>query len=216
MAPEVSEKVAAFFGAYPKRRFSKGHILVQAGENPPGVFYLTHGMVRQYDIDHRGEEVVVNIFKSPSFFPMSYAINKTPNEYFYEAAQDVTVQMAPHEAVVQYLREHADVTFDLLARVYAGTDGLLRRLAHVMGGSARSRLVYELLVACRRFGVQRPHGACFIAVSEVELATRTGLTRETVNRTLHDLKAEGGILMTRGGLVITDVAKLETELGNDL
>lgn len=68
MPTEIAQKIEAFFELYPKQQFPKGHVLVHAGENPPGVFYLTKGSVREYDIANNGEEVVVNVFKPRVFF----------------------------------------------------------------------------------------------------------------------------------------------------
>jgi len=53
-------------------------------------------------------------------------------------------------------------------RVYSGTDGLIGRLAHLMAGTARSRVLYELLIECRRFGQPRGMGAA-VALSESDL-----------------------------------------------
>ena len=139
---ELNKKIDTFFGRYPKLEFSKGHVLIHAGENPPAVFYLLKGTVREYDIANNGEEVVVNVFKPRAFFPMSYVVNRTPNEYFFEAADNITVRQTPLNESLDFLKDNPDVLFDLLCRVYSGTDGILRRLAHLMGGSAQKSLSF--------------------------------------------------------------------------
>ncbi len=88
MTSAVSSKIDQFFRTYPQRSYPKGQILVFAGEEPEHVFYITKGRVRQYDVSYRGEEVIVNVFKPPAFFPMSWAINKTPNKYFFKTETD--------------------------------------------------------------------------------------------------------------------------------
>lgn len=157
--PDVDAKVRAFFQGFPARKFDKDHILVHAGDDPPGVFYLEEGNVREYDISNQGDEIVVNVFKPPAFFPMSWAINRTPNQYFYTAESKIVVRRAPADEVVGFLKSNPDVTFDLLSRVYRGTDGLLRRMAHLMGSDARTRLLFELLIEGRRFGQPAGGGA---------------------------------------------------------
>ena len=42
--------------------------------------------------------------------------------------------------------------YDGLSRLYTGMEGLLGRIVQLMSGGARSRLLYELAVKCRRFG----------------------------------------------------------------
>jgi CRP-like cAMP-binding protein len=188
VSEDIKNKVETFFSAYPSQQAAKGRVMVQAGDDPPGVIFLTKGHVHQYDIASNGEQIVVNVFKPPAFFPMSWAINKTPNQYFFEATSDIEYHLTPAEDAVQFLRDNHDVAFDLLARVYSGTDGLLRRMAHLMGGSARTRLLFELRLQALRFGQPTKDGAVILTMNERDLAMRAGLTRETVSRELSTLR----------------------------
>lgn len=209
----VASKIKDFFGRYRLRRFKKGQILIYAGDEPPGIFHLVDGEVRQYDIAHNGDEVVVNVFKPPAFFPMSWAINKTPNEYFFETSTEVALRMAPAEEVVAFLKANPDVTYNLLSRLYRGTDGLLRRITYLMKGNARTRTALELIIACKRFGTQQKDG-CEITIPESELAARAGLTRETVSRELHKLHEEGLITIGHRSIIVKDLDLLEKELNS--
>jgi len=216
MDKSVLAKVEAFFAQYPTKHFEKGHIVIHAHEEPAGVFYLVRGQVRQYDITVRGSEVVVNVFKPPAFFPMMWAVSRTPNRYFFEAITSVTVRLAPADAVVAFVQANNDVLFDLLSRVYSGVEGMQRRMAHLMGGTARTRVLFELLTECKRFGRLQPDGSWAIALHEEELARRAGLTRETVNRMLVDLKKQQLITIARKQIVVRNSTELEKELGEDL
>lgn len=213
---EIEQKVRQFFLKYPEKRFAKKEIVVHAGEEPRGVFYMVSGRVNQYDITLAGVETVVNTYKTPAFFPMSWAINRTPNDYFFEAATDVVVRVAPAGEVVAFVKSEPEVLLDLLSRVYRGTDGLLRRLAHLMGGDARSRLLFEIVVTAHRFGNPAANGSIRLPFKEGDLAKHTGLARETVSRTIQDLKAEGLVAIDKEGLVVRNVRDLQAELGAGL
>ncbi len=212
----VQQKTAAFFSKYPLCSFSKRQIIVRAEEMPNAVFYLVDGLVSQYDITTGGNEVVVNIFKPGAFFPMSSAINNSPNHYFFEASSAVSLHQAPAADAVQFLQDNPDVLFDLLSRVYRGMDGVLRRMAHLMGGDAKSRLIFELLNASYRFGEPRKDGARCITLKEGDLAKHSGLARETVSRQLQELKAAGLVDVTHEGIIVKNIADLEAVLGNAL
>lgn len=155
-------KVSIFFNNYPLRTFEKRQILIRPETPLPGVFYLVEGRVSQYDIASSGSEVVVNIFKPGAFFPMSTALNNTPNYYFFETSTEVKVRVAPAEAAVHFLQDNPDITLDLLKRVYKGTDGVLRRMAHLMGGDAKHRLLFEILNTAYRFGELQKDGSIHI------------------------------------------------------
>lgn len=215
MSKDVKQIVGHFFENYPLRRFDKGEVLIRPEERLENIFYLIEGSVIQYDISSAGNEVVVNAFKPGAFFPMSLAINRTPNYYYYEASTSVTVRMAPVERIVEFIKEQPEVMFDLLSRVYSGTDGLQRRMAHLMGGNARSRLIFELMNAAYRFGEHTSEGT-LVPLTENDLARRSGLSRETISRAMNKLKAEGYVAVQPSGVIIFDITNLEDLLGSSL
>lgn len=211
----IQQKTADFFKPYPARKYQRGEILIRGGSAPKGVFYITKGVVREYDISPSGDEIVVNVFKAPAFMPMSWAINQTPNRYYFEAFTEVEAQMAPAVEVVEWLRGNGDVAFDLLSRVFRGADGILERMVHLMENNARRRLFFELLISAARFGTINEKGECFIAMHESELAARVGLARETVSRELRAYKQKGLILVGQSGMTVTDLHALRTMLEAD-
>ncbi len=211
----VAHKIETFFAEYPQRHYRKGQILIHAHDDPTHIFHLLEGKVKQYDISYRGDEVVLNEFKPPAFFPMSHAINRTPNVYFFEAETDVELQLAPIDETIAFLKTNPDVLYDLLSRVYKGTDGLLGRLAHLMAGSARSRVLYELLIECRRFGEPRDKGMV-VSLTESDLGARAGLARETVSREIAKLKDKGLISVIKNEIWVNDVERLAASISNEL
>lgn len=213
MDPLIAKKIDEFFGKYKILSYKKGEILVRADENPSGVFYLKMGRVKKYAISKKGDELIVNIFKPVSFFPMSHAINHLPNNYFYEAMEDLVLIKAPSEEVVKFLKNNPEVTYDLLSRVYRGTEGLLTRMTYLMAGNAYSRLIAELIIVAKRFG-QTNKKEVVVTTSEKDLATQIGMTRETVSREMKILKDKKLVSFAKGKLVVKNIDLLEEELNN--
>jgi CRP-like cAMP-binding protein len=215
MEPVVTEKVESFFSRFALKRFEKGQILIHSGDQPNSIFYLVSGKVKQYDLTDRGDEMVLNVYKPPAFFPMSHAVNDVPNDYFFEADSDVEIRKAPIAEALRFIKENPDVLYDLMSRVYRGTDALLRRVAHLMTSTARSRLLYELMIESRRFG--KPDGGQLaLTVNETDLGARAGLSRETVSREIQKLKADGLIKVSNKQILVPNLERLETTLGQDL
>jgi len=215
MDANVRGQIENFFGGFPLRRAAKGQILIQAHEDPQVIYHLVEGRVKQYDVSYRGDEVVLNTFKPPAFFPMSFAINKTPNLYTFQAETAFEYHVAPIPATLQFLKDHPDIVFNLLARVYSGTDGLLGRLAHLMAGSARSRVLFELLIECRRFGAKRGRGVV-IALNESDIAAHAGLARETVSRELSLLKEANVVSIIQREIFVNDLNQLSQLVSREL
>lgn len=215
MNHDTTDSVAAFFLQYPLKSYHKGQILIYAGDDPAGVFYIESGKVRKYDIDPTGIEVVLNVFQPKVFFPISWAINKTPNKYFFEAATPIEVRRAPVEDFVAYLKAHPQVTYELLQEAYSGGEKAQRRVVLLMSGSTRSRIVFELLIEGRRSGEMRDDGSCVVTVGVADLAQRAGLSRVTVSRELARLVETEKVLSRLGrSFVIHDYNALEALLSD--
>jgi CRP-like cAMP-binding protein len=213
MDTAIMDKIEEFFGQYRLRHYAKGQILILNGDDTNYVYHLVKGRVKEYDVTYRGDEIILNVFKPPAFFPMSLAINKTPNPYIYEAETNIDIRQAPAEEAVTFIKDNPDVMFDLLSRLYRGTDGLLARMAHLMTSSAKARLMFEILLACRRYGEGKDDGSCTITLNEGDLAARAGLSRETVSREMGKLHSEELLELTGGTITIHNISIFEERLG---
>jgi CRP-like cAMP-binding protein len=209
----VGEKIEKFFGQYTLRTYPKGQILILNGNPTNYVFHLKSGIVKQYDISYRGEEIILNLFKPPAFFPMSLAINGGDSLYTYEAQTSLEVQEVPIDEAVTFLKQNPDVLFDLLSRVYNGVDGLLTRVTHLMSSSARDRLLFELLIESRRFGKKLGKSGYVLEISEKELGARAGLSRETISREISKLSKNGIVKTNKQSITIPDIQAIIETLG---
>lgn len=211
MNDSVPATLTDFFSQFKSYKYKKGEILIHAGDEPSGIFYLTKGRVKEYFISKNGDEFIVNIFKPISFFPMSWAINGTQNDYFFEAMDDVETIKAPREKVVLFIKSQPEVLFDLISRVFKGMDGILQRMTYFMSGSAYKRLITELLIDAKRFG-KKEGTKVTLNATEKDIASQAGMSRETVSREFRILKEKGILTFARNEIIISDINRLEDEL----
>lgn len=216
MADNIPSKVEKFFSGYRVRTYSKGQILILNGDKSHCIYHLLEGKVKQYDVTYRGEEVILNVFKPPAFFPMAVAIANLDNRYIYEADTNITVRQAPLPEVVQFVQENPDVLLDLLRRVYIGVEGLLGRMSYLMAGSASSRLLYELIIEARRFGTKLGDDSYTILITEKDIGARAGLSRETVSREMSKLKKAGLVEIRTKDILVKNMLALEKKLGQEI
>lgn len=149
--------------------------------------------------------------------PIAQAIDqKSVNRFYYAADTDVTVKIAPTADVAAMLHKNPDVMMALLHRVNRGLDEFLGRAVSLMASSALSRVAYEIYIEATRFGKIESSGYCFIDVNERNIAARTGLTRETVNREIRKLKDIDALAVERRGLIVKDLQLLEKKLYKEL
>lgn len=215
MTPDIPKTIDTYFSKYPKRVYPKGQLIIFGNQDPDSVFYITKGKVREYDISYRGDEIVVNIFKPPAFFPMAWAINRNHNQFFYKTEEETEVHIVPPEDAVAFLKDNPDALFDLLSRLYRGVDAVLGRMVHLMSGTAKSRLLYEIITECRRFGKEQTKGCYVLETHETDLAARSGLSRETISREMKSLKDKGYLVVDTHGILVKDLLSLEKLAGSE-
>lgn len=210
MNQPILTTLEAFFSDCPTKSYDRGDTIIMSHRDPPGILWLIDGIVEQYDITPEGNKVTVNVFKPGAYFPMSWAINKTPNGYFYGALTGVKLRQADADKTVAFVKSHPEIMFDLLSRVYKGTDALLKRLVLAASGMAANRLIFELLIEAYRFGEEKD-GVRIITITQSALAARSGLARETVSRELQKLEKENLIERTKQEIRVNS-KKLEEKL----
>jgi len=215
MSVATIRKITQFMSRFEERSYKKGQVLVFGNEPVSSVYFVVEGQVRQYDISYRGDEVVVNVLCTAGLFPLSSALAGVANRYFFEAAGPVRLYRAPVDAVLEFLKTNPDVVWYLLSQASVGASNMFDRLAHIMGGSAHSRVLYELIAQGQLIGEKR-QATWHLAINESELAARSGLSRETVSREVHKLKEAGLLDVSRKGIVLQNldgiVAKLRVGL----
>lgn len=205
------DKIHKAFEKYPKRTYPKGQIFIFPDETPNHLMYIIKGRVRSYDVSYRGSEIIVYVFKPPAFFPLSIALNDFQNRYFYKAEVDSEVRLIPKDEAVKFIKENPDVMYELLCSVYRGVEVMLGRNVQLMSGSASSILIFEILNECRYFAKKQDDGSCLLTASETDLAARTGLSRETINREIHKLKKLGLVNVSKNGIVVPSSEKLQAK-----
>src|SRR3989344_4021843 len=147
---------------------------------------------------------------------MSWILNDVVSHYYFEALNEVTVWKAPKEVFLKFLKGEPEVLFDLVKRIYGGLEGYFSRMEYLMSGNAMSRLITEILIYARRFGKKGNNNIVVnLKLTEKDLASQTGIARETVSRELTKLKDKGLISFESNTLIVNNLLELESELITD-
>ncbi len=212
---QITEKLNHFFSSFPSKIYKKGEE-IQVQKNGIGnILYLKKGLVKMYAVSLSGEELVLNIFKPGTFFPMLSLFNEEQNDpyYFHIALEDAELYIAPRPEVEAFLKEEKEIMWDLISRVFRGMDGMLQRVIQFMTGDAYSKIVAHLLLIAKRFGnVGDNNVTITLPLTHQELANHAGLSRETVSRQMKILERDGLLHYKKNIIVIDNIEKLENLL----
>jgi CRP-like cAMP-binding protein len=205
MNESVQKTLLHFFKQFPLKTYKKNDVFISPDKSPEGVYLLVEGNVRMFSMSKEGSELSINMFKPYSFFPMGWALNVTSNRYYYDAFTDAQIYIAPKESTVQFLKEHDEVVWDLLERIYKGFDGYFMEMESLLDGKAYNKIITQFIIQAKRSdnSVQLTHN---------QLATLTGLSRETVTREIKKLSDKGLIKREEKHFSIPNIDALEREI----
>lgn len=208
-----SKDFETFYKQFALRDYKKGEMLIRADDDPQGIFCLTKGFARQYTISKTGFELTLHILKPISYFPMVWAINGTPNSYYFETLTPVVVGRAPREQVIEFIKDKPNVIFALMSELLEDYAETLTRFEHLVFSDAYRRVISVLLYIAKHFGKESGDG---IIVShrftQQDIATLVGVARGTVSNELVKLEKMGLIAYIDHSMLFRDMEKLAAEL----
>jgi CRP/FNR family transcriptional regulator, cyclic AMP receptor protein len=205
-----------FFSQFQLRHYKQGEILIRADDDPQGIFCLTKGYVRQYTISKTGIELTLHILQPISYFPMVWAINGTPNVYYFEALTPVEIGRAPRKQVVNFIKNKPDLIFALMSELLERYDESLTRIEHLVFSDAYRRVISVLLYIAKYFG--EIYGDEVIVkhrFTHQDVATLVGVARETTSLELSKLAKKKLVTFVEHAMIFSNVPLLEQELLQD-
>lgn len=213
MAVNKTKEFESFFKQFQVRHYKKGEMLIRADDDPQGIFYLMKGFVRQYTISSSGNELTLHILKPISYFPMVWAINGTPNVYYFEALTPVDAGRAPRDQVVEFIKDKPTIIFELMSELVEDYAESLTRIEHLVFSDAYRRVISILLYITKHFG--KVHGKGIIVrhrFTQQDIATLVGIARETASIEMIKLEKKGLIKHVDHSLLFENINKLKSEL----
>ena len=144
---------------------------------------------------------------------MAWAMNSTPNVYFYEALTAVEVGRAPKQQVLDFILDKPVLILDLMSELLLRYSEALTRIEHLVFSDAHRRVVSVLMYLAQHFG-ECIDGETVIRhrFTHQDIATLVGLTRETTSIELAKLAKSGLVEFVDHEIVFRDLAKFRLEL----
>lgn len=213
METKKTKDFEEFYKQFTVREYKKGEMLIRADDDPQGIFCLKKGYVRQYTISKNGFELSLHILKPISYFPMVWAVNGTPNVYFFEALTPVEVGRAPKDQVVKFIKDKPIIIFELLSELIEDYAESLKRIEHLVFSDAYRRVISELLYIAKHFGEKSGKGIIVHhRFTQQDIATLVGVARETASIEMVKLEKKGLVKYVDHSMLFENIKKLDAEL----
>lgn len=189
--------------------FPRKSLVYLPSDRGDAIFLLTSGRVRLYHVTSDGKETVLMFIEPGEIFGELTLLGQTQREEFAEAMEKSTVVMIPGAEVQRLMETQPSLTLQLTRLMGLRRQRIERRLKSLLFRSNRERLIFLLLELAEKYGNSTPEGVTLgIRLSHQELASMIGSTRETVTVLLGELQLEGGLLVKRRQIILTNLPQL--------
>jgi len=146
---------------------------------------------------------------------MVWAINGTPNVYYFEALTVSEVGRAPGDQVVNFIKDKPAIIFELMSELLEDYAETLTRVEHLVFSDAYRRVISVLLYIAKHFGEKSKEGIIVKhRFTQQDIATLVGVARETASVEMVKLEKKGLILHVDHSMLFSNIKKIEAELSS--
>ncbi|SER86573.1 CRP/FNR family transcriptional regulator, anaerobic regulatory protein [Gracilibacillus ureilyticus] len=196
------------------RKYPKGtHIFMQ--DDPlKNVYFVLEGQVKIYRMDIHGREQIVNILNQGEMFPHQGFFRQDGYPAHAEASEHCVLIYIPKKKFEDYLIRYPSVSIKIFRVLGDMIVDLQHRLEEQILHSSREQLMMLLLRLVKKNGTEDKNGGMRLIkqFSNKELANMIGTSRETISRTLSQLKKDKLIEQKSTHEWIIYADKIEEEL----
>ncbi len=197
------EETARLRQASTRRPYEPGDMVFAPTPTPQSVYLLESGRVRVFRLSQDGSETTFGYVAPGEVFGELTAFADGPRESFAQAVEPAIVWRVPRDAFQPLLRTRPSLVIEVTQQIGHRMKRIESRVETLVFRDAPSRLARILLELGSDFGKEEG-GAIRVSLdlTQSEIGTLIGCSRQTVNVYLRELEEAGLIGRDEGGLVL--------------
>jgi CRP/FNR family transcriptional regulator, cyclic AMP receptor protein len=196
------------------RSYHVGHHVFFQGDEIKNVYFVHSGKVKIYKTDVSGKEHIVHIMQPGNMFPHAGFFRQDTAPANAEIIENAVLIYIPIHAFEQFLITNPSVCIKVFRVLGDKIVDLQKRLEEKVLHSTYEQIIMLLLRLIKSHGRELHNGKVVFNMhfTNRQLADMIGSSRETVSRTLTQLKKEGIIETTSTGELVLDPILLEEQI----
>jgi CRP/FNR family transcriptional regulator, cyclic AMP receptor protein len=190
--------------------YPKGAVLFTEQEAPRGVYILCKGRVKLSMTSCEGKSVILRLAEPGEVLGLHAVVSNQPYQAGAETVEPCEVSFVRREDFMRLLREHPEASLraaQQLSRSYQTACEQVRSLG--LSHTAMGKLAAFLLLWASKGHSSSEGTRVLLTLTHEEIGQMIGLSRETVTRTMGDLKRRQLVGMRGATLVIQNRGALE-------
>ena len=191
------------------QEIGRGHQIYGLGEPSQHMFLLKHGVVRLSAPDPDRRDLLLAFRHPGDVFGELALFDPGARDHVAKAHEDSLICALDREVILRLARESPDMALRLVTMMGRRVQQMRTRIEQLSYKSAARRVAHALIDLAGEHGVHDEKGTVIaFRLSQRDLASLVGLTRETVNMILQDLQRRGLVESDRRVVRLLDVDRL--------
>ncbi len=178
--------------------YHKGDSLFCEGNKSNHIFLVNEGEIKTFKTTESGKEFITGFFGKDRFIGYTSSLGDFPHTENAEAIRDAKVIKIDKKEILSFMASNSNIALNLLELLAKNIKETREKLVQVAYDSVRGRTAKSLLVLVADDPLKE------IVITRSDLASLTGIAKETLIRTLSDFKEEGYIETSRNIVKIID------------
>jgi len=195
------------------RQYQAGTHVFMQGDPLAKVYFIQEGMIKIYRTDLQGKEQILNVLVSGQMFPHQGFFRKGNYPAHAQAVEKSQLIYIPIHSFEEFLMKNPQVCIKIFRILGDLIVDLQNRLEEKILQNSYEQVVSLLIRLAKNHG-QEMENDIFIIKNQFtnrDLANMIGTSRETVNRTLNQLKKKELLRVNKEGHFILNIGQLKEE-----
>lgn len=191
----------------------RGTAVFSAGTPANHIYFLDSGLVKIERMSEANKEIVLTVVASGEIFGEQSLLGEGMFNVSAKTLEAGVIYSVPTDAFQRFCERRPEVWRLLMQHFLNRKDELERKIEHLCHSDVKERIVFYLAELARLNPAPEPSGNV-IHISQNELASLVGATRETTSTTLNALARQGIISLGHRLVMIPSLEALRDSISS--
>ncbi len=189
--------------------YPAGATLFVEGQPCRGIYVLCKGRVKLSTSSSEGQTLIVKIARPGEVLGLNATISGVQHETTAETGQSCQLNFVKNRDFIRFLTEHGDACMHAAIHLSRECQQAYVQLRSLVTASAPQRIARLMLDWSHDDSLTATEHGIKVALTHVEIGQITGMSRETVSRTLADFRKERIAILHGSTLLIQNMSAIQ-------
>lgn len=196
------------------KTYKAGTMIFMQDDPLTDVYFIQEGKVTIYKTDYDGKEQIINVLQKDDMFPHQGFFRKGNYPAHAEVLEDANIVNIPILSFENFILTNPQISIKMFKVLSGIIIDLQTRLGEKMLYTIHEQILLLLLRLAKRNGeeIDEDHRRITLQLTNSQLANMIGTSRETVSRTLTQLRKESIISTDSNGHLIVNCTLIEEKV----